>query len=42
MLDTASVPTESEGKQKEKANEEREDVLEGRLRALRNQGELAG
>ena len=45
MLDTASVPTEtsSEGKQKERAaNGEREDVLEGRLRALRNQGELAG
>ena len=43
MLDTASVPSaESEGKQKEREKEEREDVLEGRLRALRNQGELAG
>ena len=42
MLDTASVPAESEGKQKERATEEREDVVEGRLRGLRNLGELAG
>ena len=44
MLDTASVPksAETEGKQKEREKEDREDGLEGRLRALRNQGELAG